>query len=120
MKYVCFLLSLVILLQGCTVYRKWTISLESAAKTKSRVKVVTVDGETWKFRKVLAREEGFYGVKKVSGDQVLTPLNPQNIKGIHLKNRELSFLINYTLISVPIGILLLILIAENANFYTYG
>ena len=51
LKIVAFLISSMILLQGCTIYKSTTVTLDEAYKAHTKTKVFTTDNETLKFKK---------------------------------------------------------------------
>jgi len=51
-KSVALILSMLILFQGCTVYKSVPISLEQAVQNESKVKVETKDNRTMKFNRI--------------------------------------------------------------------
>ncbi len=62
-RYSAQILSFLIFLQSCNVYRSQSISLEQAAQTDQKVRVVA-RGEKLPFRRIESKNEGFYGYTK--------------------------------------------------------
>ena len=62
LKIVAFLISLMILLQGCTVYKSTTVTLDEAYKSQTKAKVITTDNETIKFKRIDVIDGKYLGV----------------------------------------------------------
>ena len=81
---------MLILLQGCTVYKSASVSLEQAALAQTKVKLETKSGEKLKFIRIGVENGNYYGVKKVKGDKTLNyktvPLETNYIKSVKLKD----------------------------------
>jgi hypothetical protein len=58
-----FLLTFLILLQSCTVYKKQAVSLEEAVKAHKKTRIIMADGTVKKYRYITYRNEQYYGVK---------------------------------------------------------
>ena len=89
-KTLSFLLSLLILLQGCVVYKNTPVGLDEIAREKVMAKVVNRDGEKHKFRYISVKDSEFYGIKKISGKLVNIRLNESEIDAIYPKNKTVS------------------------------
>lgn len=99
-KPISYLLSLLILLQGCTVYKTQNVTLQQAAETKDKVKILTKDGETQKYLYVTPIKEEYYGIKKVDGKPTKFLLQEENIEILRTENKAASF--GYTmLLGIP-------------------
>ncbi len=101
-KSVTLILSMLILLQGCTVYKSVSVTLEQAAKEENKVRLETTSGEKLKFKRIGIDNGEYYGVKKVKGNIVKVPLNSNYIKNVKLKDKTLSTILT---IALPIAIL---------------
>ena len=106
LKIVAFLISLMILLQGCTVYKSTTASLEEVSKSQTKAKVLTTYNETLKFKRIDFIDGKYLGV--ISNDMEINPkinfipLDENNIQSIKVKDKTTSLIIN---IGVPIVVL---------------
>jgi hypothetical protein len=93
-KTIALILSMLILLQGCTVYKSASVSLEQAALEENKVRLETKSGEKLKFIRIGVENGNYYGVKKVKGDKALNyktvPLETNYIKNVKLKDETLS------------------------------
>jgi hypothetical protein len=101
-KSVALILSMVILLQGCTVYKSTPITIEQVAKEEQKVKVITKDNVKLKFKRIGFNNDGYYGVKKQKGEIIKTHLDPSFINNIKEKDKTLSTILT---IALPVGIL---------------
>lgn len=105
-------LSIIILLQGCTVYKSTSVSLDQAVKKEQKVKVVTKVKEKLKFKRIGFEEGKYYGVKKVKGEIVKVPLDQNFIDSIREKDKTLSTIATVgvsivSLLGVLVGVYLL-------------
>lgn len=93
-KTIALILSMLILLQGCTAYKSASVSLEQAVLAQTKVKLETKSGEKLKFIRIGVENGNYYGVKKVKGDKTLNyktvPLETNYIKSVKLKDETLS------------------------------
>ncbi len=106
-KFPNVLLGFFILLQSCTVYHSTSTDISHAVQSQNKVKLVTHSKDTYKFKKIIEKDNLYYGVansnsnsKKIySGKEKVEiysknlntyPLELQNIKEIYAKNRALS------------------------------
>jgi hypothetical protein len=82
--------SVLILLQGCTVYKSKNVPLEEAYLYKDRVKLETKNNESLKYLKITKMNQEYFGVKKVRGDLINVPLQKEEIESIKIKDQTLS------------------------------
>ena len=101
-KSVALILSMLILLQGCTVYKSASVTLEQAANEENKVRLETTSGEKLKFKHIGIDNGEYYGIKKVKGNIVKVPLNSNYIKNVKLKDKTLSTILT---IALPIAII---------------
>jgi len=105
-KIIAFLISTMILLQGCTVYKSTTASLEEVSKSQTKAKVLTTNNETLKFKRIDFIDGKYLGV--ISDDMEINPkigfmpLDENNIQSIKVKDKTTSLIIN---IGIPIVLL---------------
>ena len=121
-KIIDFLISTMILLQGCTVYKSTTASLEEVSKSQTKAKVLTTNNETLKFKRIDFIDGKYLGV--ISDDMEINPkigfmpLDENNIQSIKVKDKTTSLIIN---IGIPIVLLGGILwIAADSVSPTFG
>ncbi|WP_370476563.1 hypothetical protein [Tamlana flava] len=64
-KSIAIFLSLLIMLQSCSVYKSAPVSIEEASQANSKVKVYKRNGEKVKYKKIIMTNEGhYYGIGK--------------------------------------------------------
>lgn len=103
-----FSLSLLVLFQSCVVYHNSAVSLEQAAKVRTKSKVVAHDGEKTKYRFITEENGEFFGVKKKSGTVQKTPIEDHPNTRVYLINKPISTGVTIGLIAIPIGTFLLV------------
>ncbi len=89
-KTISYLLTFLILLQGCTVYKKQNISLEQAAAIKDKVKLVTKENEKQKYLYVTTINQEYYGIKKVNSELTKIPLQEENLEIVRTEDKVAS------------------------------
>ncbi len=89
-KSVTLIVSMLILFQGCTVYKPTNVTLDEAVKSEVGVRVKTKENQTLKFKKIVFDDGQFYGIKKNKGDLIKNQINEQEVKIVQLKNRKKS------------------------------
>lgn len=108
-KSITLILSLLVLLQGCTVYKSASVSLDQAANDESKVRLETTSGEKLKFKRIGVENGNYYGIKKVKGNIVKVPLDTNYIKKVKLKDKTLSTILTIALpIAVIAGVVLIL------------
>ena len=107
LKIVAFLISSMILLQGCTIYKSTTVTLDEAYKAHTKTKVFTTDNETLKFKKINFIDGNYYRV--LSWDSERHPklddmlIDENNINSIKIKNKTASTILNVGVPVVVVG-----------------
>lgn len=118
-KFPAFLIGIFILIQSCTVYHSASVDIEDAVQSQNKVKVLTNTSKTYKFKKIIAKDNLYYGIAKANRNSNLVysdkekiesyfknlnsyPLEIQNIKGIYTKNRVVS-----TILSIGMPVILI-------------
>ena len=95
-KTIAWILLFSVLIQGCTVYQKNSITIEEAIEAEGReakrFKIITTDDRTLIFESIYVRDGDFYGLMKVekAPDPVETRIYPASIKEIHLYDPKKS------------------------------
>ena len=108
LKVVAFYFSILILFQGCSVYKSVPVSIEQAVQNETKVKVRTKTGEKFKFSRIGIEDGNYYGVSKGKGSVVKNTLDEKSIKTINEKDKTLSTVLN---IGIPVTILVVIIVA---------
>ena len=102
-KHLALLFASLILFQSCVVYQKTSVSLEQAAKSEVKVKVITKADETYKFHHIGFEDGKFYGEQKTTGyKNVIIPLQDNEIYKVLLKDKSTS-----TILSIGLGVILI-------------
>lgn len=107
LKVVTLFFSVLILLQGCTVYKSASVTLDEAYRTTGEARVKTNDNKTQTFVRIGVDDGEYYGVKKNKGKYDKIPLDEKDIDKIKLKNYTLStiLIIGGTIIAVAVVII---------------
>jgi hypothetical protein len=89
-KFIALIFSVVMFFQSCKAYYKESVTLEQAVNEHKRAKVETLTKQTYKFQSISVENNQYYGVNKVKGETVKTPLNPDDLSKVRLQNKSLS------------------------------
>ncbi len=103
-----FFLAALVLFQGCVIYHKTPSTLEQASKELIKTKITATDMETHKYKYVIYDQGVYYGVNKKSGEIIKTPLNPEDILKVAIKNRSASTWVTIGASILPIGLIVAI------------
>ncbi|MDH3323300.1 MAG: hypothetical protein OEM04_09935 [Flavobacteriaceae bacterium] len=90
LKVVALFFSVLILFQGCTVYKNQNISLDQAAAAKDKVKIVTKNNQTVKYLNITKINQEYFGFKKVHGDLTKIPIQKEDIEMVRIKDKPMS------------------------------
>lgn len=110
------LLSLLMILQSCTVYHSYTSSADQAIASMNKVKIKIIEDDPYKFKQLLRFEGEVYGLAKSNSDTYkrltsrkmikaenevyrYVKLNEDELNRIQLENKGLSTTLN---IVVPV------------------
>jgi len=113
LKFIPWLLSLVLLFQNCTVYRSTPITLDRAIRSESKTKVNFQNGHSIKFLKIDFENGIYYGIKKNNGRIERLPLDEKYISTIKEKNKTLSTIITVGVLSAYV---VLVIIGSSGGF----
>ena len=102
LKVVTLFLSVLILFQGCTVYKSSSVTLDEAVSADTRIRIKTNDNQTLKFKNVRVENEIYTGFMYKKSKWVKTDINEDNIDIVQVKNKTLS-----TVLSIGIPIIIL-------------
>lgn len=119
LKWAAKIFSFLILLQSCTVYHKYTSTVDEAITSNNKIKVEVSDEEfPYKFKSIKVFDNEHYGLAKIKSDTYkrlrdrkkidfdknfrYVQLNQDELGSIHLKNKGAS-------IALSIGIPLVVL-----------
>ena len=118
LKFIALALAFMMTLPSCNVYYSKTATMNEAIQSDNRVKVVTTNNDTYKFKQLKRENDQIYGVlkkKSNKGEDLLDQrlledyddkygkllLSQDTIKEIHLKNKGASTAIN---VGVPVAV----------------
>ena len=116
LKVIAQILSVLILLQGCTVYKSANVSLDDAYKSQTKVKVKTNDNRTLKFKRIAFEDGSYYGINESYKDDpfeqynkelIKTHIDVENIENIRIKNKTMSTILPLATPVVVFGILII-------------
>ncbi|MCK0178922.1 hypothetical protein MWU50_06455 [Flavobacteriaceae bacterium S0862] len=106
LKPVAFVLSFLILLQGCTVYKSAPISIEEASKMDTAVRVITKDNEKLKYDRIVKENGKYYSVKNERTADVIKPIDTMQIKEVKAIDKTGSTVLTIGVIVTGVGALL--------------
>lgn len=89
-KLFSILLSLICLVESCTIYRSTPATIEKAVSDDTKVKIYTKNGSVYKLNKIVLKDGQYYGVKHINGQTITQPLDMNNIEIIKVKNKGTS------------------------------
>jgi hypothetical protein len=84
------ILSMLILLQGCTVYKSASVTLDDAVNQELKTKIVTKSGEKLKFSRIGLEDGEYYGMHKDNHMMFKIPIDKKYVKSIKIKDKTLS------------------------------
>ena len=90
MESLVLLFTILMFFQNCIVYEKSSVSLEWAAQQERKAKVKTINNQTYKFKLIRFKNDQFYGLQKVNGEIIQTPLDADKLNKIQLQNKSTS------------------------------
>ena len=116
LKVVALFFSVLILVQGCTVYKSANVSLDDAYKSQTKVKVKTNYNRTLKFKIITFEDESYYGINESYKDDpfeqynkelIKTHIDVENIENIRIKNKTMSTILPFAIPVVLLGVLII-------------
>ena len=109
-KLMALIFSVTMLFQNCKAYYVESVTLEQAVNEHKRAKVETLTMQTYKFQSISVENNQYYGVNKVKGETVKTPIDQDDLSKVRLENKSLS-VIGTIGVSVLIGFAILVGVA---------
>ena len=120
LKWAAKILSFLILLQSCTVYRSYTSTVDEAIATNNKVKLVIENNDPYKFKKLQRIEGEIFGLAHHNSDTYETlasrkiipsefqkssfvQVYDNELNDIHVKNKGASLAINIGISALIIG-----------------
>ena len=121
LKQVALILSMLILFQGCTIYKSTPVSIDEASRMDNPVSLITTSNDKLKYDRIIKENGSYYSVKKERTADVIAPIDALQIKEVKVKNDTASQLINFGSGVIGIGIVLVgvlgIIIWSNGGIY---
>ncbi|WP_242083192.1 hypothetical protein [Aestuariivivens sediminis] len=96
-------LALLILIQGCSIYKTVSAPYEEALVHNARVRVKYPHHQAVKYNRIEITEDNIYGIKKVSGKTVKTLINTQKATRIQVKDKTWSWMVSVGIPAMFIG-----------------
>ena len=93
LKVVALFFSVLILFQGCTVYKSASVTLDEASKSNTKVRITTNDNQTIKYLNITKINQEYFGIKKVNGDLTKIPIQKEDIEIVRIKNKPMSTIV---------------------------
>ena len=107
MESLVLLFTILMFFQNCIVYEKSSVSLDWAAKQELRAKVEMKTNETYKFKRISFENQHYYGIQKINGDIIKTPLQANELNKIQLQDKSTSTIATITtVLGSLIGVIL--------------
>jgi len=104
LKVVALFFSVLILFQGCTVYKSANVTLEEAVKANTKVRIKTKDHKILKFKNMEIENGIYYGLMNFKEKKwVKTQINENNIEKLQVKDKVLSTIITFGIPVILIG-----------------
>lgn len=108
-------LSLSIILNSCSVYFKKEVSFNEAYISKKSVRLITNENKKVFIKKIILKDSAYYGISHYKGEKIEIPLSNETRKSLRIKNRTASTIINVTGITLSLGIVALVFVADSYN-----
>ena len=105
LKTVACFLALLILIQGCSIYKQVSPPYEEAMKHNIKVRVEYPDQYPVKFIRIEIIDDDLYGVKKVKGKIEKIIINEEKAEKIMVKDKTLSWIVSIGVSITIIGVL---------------
>ena len=98
LKPISYLIAFLILLQGCTVYKRTPVTLTEAVKANTKVKIKTLDNKTLKYRHIGFQNDKYLGYIKHGKELLRISIKEDMIKKIQLKDNTMSSILTISTI----------------------
>ena len=118
LKAIALFLSVLIIFQGCTVYKSANVTLDEASKSEIKVKVRTKTNETIKFKRIGFENGHYYGVQNIYGDMIKTKIDEKKVEKVQLKDKSLSAVLSIGIPLVLIGAVIVI-VADGLTYNVF-
>lgn len=90
LKTICLFLATLFLFESCSVYHKESVSLQAAAESNSKIRLVRSNGEKVKLKRIESENSVYYGVYKSRTGLAKIKLDMQDIKSLRIRDETKS------------------------------
>ena len=104
LKTIAVFLSILLLMQGCVIYKGKPSTIDEAVNANTEVRIETKNAQTIKFKRIEFKNGQYYGINKPHKAIIKTPIKVELVKSVKIKDRIMSTI-------VPIIIPLMIIFA---------
>ena len=121
LKVVALFFSVLILLQGCTVYKSANVTIDEAVKADNKVRIEKRNGERLKYYRVVELNDGnYYGKLKIKGLFNNILIDEDSIDKIQIKDQSTSTILTVAIPVVIVGVLINAVALSLENMSIYG
>ena len=115
-KPISLLFIVILIFQGCIVYKSKPVTLDKAVKANTQVKIKTKNNKTIKFKKIVFEEGSYYGVNNFYKDdpfdvskkvEIKTPIEVNIIESVKVKNKSMSTILPFATPIILLGIVVI-------------
>jgi hypothetical protein len=117
LKIASLLLASLMLIQGCTIYKSSSASLEEASISETKIKVKTNFKKTYHFQSIVFEDGSYYGIKTFKGKIVKIRLDENYLEKVLIKSNQKSTI--YT-IAAPLILIGLVFLTASHRFESRG
>lgn len=117
------ILTVLVLMQSCSIYHSKTVSIDDAINFDDKVKIKSPDADVYKFEKITKVDGKIYGLAKKKSstakelnDQIIWKnsdeknasilLTDKNISSVHLKNKSASTIVSIVIPVAALGLVI--------------
>ena len=104
-KLIALLLSVLIIFQGCTVYKSTSVTLEEAVQVQKKVQITTIDNKKIKFKRIVKRDGKYFGVKWLKDTTKDIRVFENDIKKLKIENKTMSIMVSALPIALALSII---------------
>ena len=87
LKPVSYLLTFLILLQGCIIYKKKPVTINEAVKANTNVRIETKDNQLIKFKRIEFENGQYFGINKFHKEFIKTSIEVDMVENVKIKNK---------------------------------
>lgn len=117
---ICYVLAIMFVFQGCTVYKKAPVTLEEAKLSNSKTLVVTNENLKTKYIRIIEIDGKYYGELKSNKNQIKILLTENEIKTIRVLDKTTSTIGNIAIVIGSAGLIVLIVAGIELSNMDFG